>query len=350
MEAPIGKLRFREPEEVENWTETLDATRKPENYCGFNPMTMQKSGREDAAFINVYVPCVNNEALLPVMVLVMSSGQDMFGPDYFMQKDVIIVTFNHRFGPIGYLSLNDPELKVPGNAGLKDQVIALKWIQSNMSLFKGNPDNVTLFGNSHGSYSINYLMISDLAKGLFHKAIMQSGSAFCKYYSVVPPKNWTERLVKQHGYDGELNEKTMLEFLESIDPTDLCMSYLANITDTEKYGEKIMTGYGPVIEPYIDNKTFITEDPILMAKKAWSKNMDVIIGANSFEGSVYLYMVSDQTFEVLKNESYYAPLRELSLCVEDEKAKVLGTRIKELYYGQAEPKANDPEPYLHVSK
>lgn len=72
----------------------------------------------------------------------------MFGCDYLLQKDVMFVLFNYRVGPIGFLSLKDPALDIPGNAGLKDQVFALKWIQRNIANFGGDPDNVTIFGTS----------------------------------------------------------------------------------------------------------------------------------------------------------------------------------------------------------
>ena len=73
---------------------------------------------------------------------------EMFGLDYLLQKDVVYVSINYRVGPMGFLSLKDPELDIPGNAGLKDQVYALKWVQKNIANFGGDPDNVTVFGNS----------------------------------------------------------------------------------------------------------------------------------------------------------------------------------------------------------
>lgn len=73
---------------------------------------------------------------------------DILGSDYLLQKDIVFVTLNYRVGPIGFLSLKDPKLDVPGNAGLKDQVFALKWIQRNIANFGGDPDNVTLLGTS----------------------------------------------------------------------------------------------------------------------------------------------------------------------------------------------------------
>lgn len=76
-----------------------------------------------------------------------SSSTEIFGPDFILQKDVILVTINYRLGVFGFLSLDDSELNVPGNNGLKDQVFALKWIKKNISLFGGDPENVTLMGN-----------------------------------------------------------------------------------------------------------------------------------------------------------------------------------------------------------
>lgn len=72
----------------------------------------------------------------------------MYGPDYLLQKDVILVTFNYRVGPLGFLSFTDPEVGIPGNAGLKDQVFALKWVKKNIANFGGDPENVTIFGQS----------------------------------------------------------------------------------------------------------------------------------------------------------------------------------------------------------
>jgi cholinesterase len=73
---------------------------------------------------------------------------DLYGPDYLLREDLVYITINYRIGPIGFLSLEDPELGIPGNAGLKDQVFALKWVQRNIANFGGNPDQVTVFGNS----------------------------------------------------------------------------------------------------------------------------------------------------------------------------------------------------------
>lgn len=93
-----------------------------------------------------------------------------------MMEDIVIVTINYRLGVLGFLRLEDTSLGVPGNAGLKDMVLALKWVQKNIQKFGGDPNNVTISGTSAGSAAVNYLLLSPTTKGLFHKAILASGS------------------------------------------------------------------------------------------------------------------------------------------------------------------------------
>lgn len=77
-----------------------------------------------------------------------SSRTDVHGPDYFMEKEIILITFNYRLGAFGFLSLCDESLGISGNAGLKDQICALKWVKENVSNFGGDPENITIFGKS----------------------------------------------------------------------------------------------------------------------------------------------------------------------------------------------------------
>lgn len=93
-----------------------------------------------------------------------------------MTNDIVLAVMNYRLGILGFLSAKDTSLGVPGNAALKDQRLALQWVQKNISKFGGDPLNVTIYGESAGSASVNYQILSPSTKGLFHKAIMQSGS------------------------------------------------------------------------------------------------------------------------------------------------------------------------------
>lgn len=118
-------------------------------------MTGEIEGQEDAGIVSVTTPYLQSSKPLPVAVYIhgggfqMASGTSgMFGFDYLLQKDIIYVLINYRVGPFGFLSLSDPTLNIPGNAGLKDQVMALKWVQKNIAKFGGDPKNVTVFGTS----------------------------------------------------------------------------------------------------------------------------------------------------------------------------------------------------------
>ena len=93
----------------------------------------------------------------------------MYGPDYLLEKDVIVVSFNYRLGVFGFLSLEDESLNIPGNAGLRDQILALQWIKQNIKNFGGDPDNITLFGESAGAGAVHYLSLFEQTKGLFHR-------------------------------------------------------------------------------------------------------------------------------------------------------------------------------------
>ena len=130
--------------------------------------------------LNVNSPDLRSEAGLPVMVWIHGGGfvagsgaRQMYGMHHFMDRDVVMVSINYRLGLLGGLYL-DRE-KVPGNQGLRDQILALRWVQDNIQQFGGNPDAVTIFGQSAGAYASTYHLFSPLTRGLFKRIIAQSG-------------------------------------------------------------------------------------------------------------------------------------------------------------------------------
>lgn len=344
MKAPMGKLRFRDPQTPEKWVEPVDASQEPPSYCFFQERTGFKGGKEDTGVLNVYVPAHSSSNLLPVMAFVHgggfqmgSSGTDVYGPDYFMQKDVVLVTMNYRLGPMGFLSLDDRSLCVPGNAGLKDQVMALKWIQKNIANFGGNPKNVTLFGDGAGAACVHFHMISEQSSGLFHSAILMSGCAFNKTWALPPRSDFAHQLARKLGWDGSGGEKKILEVLEAADPHEIMQHSSPNeIMSDEDFGEFSIFAFGPVVEPYIYETTFIEKDPVLMASHAWSRSMNVVIGATSFEGAFARIFERKQKFiEIMENSDYFAPLMELGISVGSDEAARFGTRIKKIYFEYA---------------
>ena len=113
-----------------------------------------------------------------VLCFFMLNKMVCYGPDHFIEKDVVLVTINYRLGPLGFTFMND---SVPGNAGLKDQVLALQWVQDNIGQFHGDNSAVTIFGESAGAFSVSVHMLSPLSANLFQRVIMQSRWSASKF-------------------------------------------------------------------------------------------------------------------------------------------------------------------------
>jgi len=188
---PVGNLRWAPPETVESWAGIRDATvnskvcYQPKQTTEFYDDGLEISSMsEDCLTLNVWTRANTTEDKLPVMVwihggaLVWGSGSEYKGEE-LTKRDVILVTVNYRLGPLGYFAhseLNDENNGSSGNQGYRDQIAALGWVQDNINEFGGDPNNVTIFGESAGSWSVNVLQASPLSQGLFHKVIGQSGA------------------------------------------------------------------------------------------------------------------------------------------------------------------------------
>ncbi|XP_073975785.1 esterase FE4-like [Rhodnius prolixus] len=191
---PIGALRFQDPEPPDKW----DGIRQAQIYGNvcvqlINLIPAVRNiiiGNEDCLYLTVYTPKISSSSQYPVLVyfhggaFAFGFGEIAHGPGFFMDHDVVLVTINYRLGSLGFLSMEDELL--PGNFGLKDQNIALKWVQRNINNFGGNPNKVTIMGESAGGASVYYHMISPLSQGLYHGAISQSGTAFCPWAYSAP--------------------------------------------------------------------------------------------------------------------------------------------------------------------
>ncbi len=174
---PINELRYMPPENVEPWGTLvpLDATAEP-------PICPQLTlGQEDCLYLNVYTGRYQGETeKLPVMVfihggsLTAGSSVNNYTPDFLLDYDIVLVTINYRLGFLGFVSLGNEE--VTGNQGFRDQSKALQWVQDNIDAFGGDPQQVTIFGESAGSWSIMHQVLTPLSAGLFKQAIGQSGT------------------------------------------------------------------------------------------------------------------------------------------------------------------------------
>jgi para-nitrobenzyl esterase len=190
---PVGELRWKAPQSAGAWKGERDAS-KYGAHCVqgrvFDDMVFQDgAASEDCLFLNVYAPAhATEKSKLPVMFWIHGGGyagggssEPRHNGDYLPTKGVVLVTINYRLGVFGFLATADLAKEAngaAGNYGLLDMIAALAWVKENIAHFGGDPGNVTIFGESAGSFAVSTLMASPAARGLFHKAIGESGAAF----------------------------------------------------------------------------------------------------------------------------------------------------------------------------
>lgn len=189
---PVGDLRWKAPQPVKPWTGVRQATEFG-SYCVqgriFDDMVFHGKPSEDCLYLNLWTPAKSAGEKRPVMVWIHGGGFNAGASDEprhegtpLARKGVVVVTINYRLGVFGFLA--HPELtaesgrKASGNYGLMDQLAALQWVHENVAAFGGDPGNVTIFGESAGSFAVSALVASPLARGLVHKAIGESGAFF----------------------------------------------------------------------------------------------------------------------------------------------------------------------------
>ncbi|KAF5276534.1 hypothetical protein FQR65_LT03964 [Abscondita terminalis] len=325
---PVGDLRFKTPREPKSWSGIKDATKEGNICYSRHMMYANIMGAEDCLFLNVYTPIPSSKSLKPVMVwihgggyLMGSGNNDFFSPDFLIHEDIVIVTINYRLGLLGFLSLNDSTLDVPGNAGLKDQVMALKWIKSNIINFGGDPNNVTIFGESAGGASVHYLMLSKMGKGLFHKAIIQSGSALANRGRGQRSTPLLEKALKLTNP----TEKKIFKILQAMSVEQL-------FDLQEKIPEVVseFRTFGAVVEPYVNNATFLSKEPIDIIKSKDYYDVPMILGFTSREGyfANIMYGVDHSNGDFEKEI-----ITSLNTIRGTELSKKVANRIKTFFYG-----------------
>ncbi|WP_405759344.1 carboxylesterase family protein [Streptomyces sp. NBC_01420] len=240
---PTGERRWEKPQPVRPWSATLDA-RAPRSACAQptdQPIAIAGGGSEDCLYLNVTTPVRRSARPRPVIVWI-HGGSFAYGDgaSYGAAKlaaarqGAVVVTVNYRLGVFGFLSA--PGLRAPANLGLLDQQAALRWVARNAGAFGGDPDNVTLMGQSGGGYSVCAQLVSPGARGLFHKAIVQSAGC------VGPDGSFTRAQAEEQG-------KAVAEAAGCDDPgaVDSCLRGMSTADLVAASGSG-HDGYRPVVD------------------------------------------------------------------------------------------------------
>lgn len=250
---------------------------------------LQLLGQEDCLYLNVFTPSFI-DGKLPVVVNIpgggfVFGGAAYYGPARFMNRqDFVLVTFNYRLGPQGFLNFaesSDNDTFLPrGNMGLKDQRLVFQWIQKNIAKFGGDPNRVTIYGQSAGGISANFLMLSNTTNKLFHRVITHSGAAISGWSFARYPKRLANNLVKKLGCSVE-NKRELMDCLISADPHEMASFSICPVNPTADQDIFI-----PSIETVITEDTFFSEHPYELLKKGVSPNIPFMLGVNSGDGAL----------------------------------------------------------------
>ena len=281
---PVGKLRWRAPQPAPVWGDSRVAREFgpicPQNRHPslFMPNLPQS---EDCLTLNVWTPDARPGAKLPVMVWIFGGGflnggaaMPLYDGTDLAKHGVIVVTINYRLGLLGFFAhpavLGEHKDEAGGNFGLLDQIAALKWVQQNIASFGGDASNVTIFGESAGGMSVNDLVASPMARGLFVKAISESGLGLQTIPTLDVARKSSEDFAAKLGVTG--NDDAALDRLRKVKVEDIL--YREGDLKTEGH-----------VAPFIDGKV-IPEDVSLLFAKGDIAKVDYISGSNSNEASL----------------------------------------------------------------
>ncbi|WP_433926215.1 carboxylesterase/lipase family protein [Sorangium cellulosum] len=287
---PVGELRWKPPAPHEGWTEPLEATELGPA-CAQSMMLMpgfDPSSSEDCLTVNVWTPERPASSSLPVLVWIYGGAFEMGSgglPEYDGQRlsetsGSVVVTFNYRLGPLGFLALSelgaeDPDHPSTGNYGLEDQRAALEWVKANIGAFGGDPGKVTVFGESAGGISICAHLVSPESQGLFQRAIIESGPCDVLLDEGTAVAQG-EMLVEALGCSDApavldcLREKSAEEVTIALPPS----------TD-------ILLGEGPRWFPVIDGWN-LPDTPGKLLEAGSFEKVPTILGSNADEGTVFV--------------------------------------------------------------
>nr|KAI8754017.1 neuroligin-4; X-linked-like [Biomphalaria glabrata] len=275
---PTGSRRFARPEKADPWSGVRD-TRQLGTICPqYRASHYQMS--EDCLTLNVYTPSTDGQ--LPVMVWIhggsfLTGSGTSFNGTELAHKGVVVVTVNYRLDALGFLSTQDEV--APGNFALLDQLLALEWVKQNIGSFGGDPNQVTIFGESAGAGCVSLLLLSPLAAGLFHRAIIESGSSLSPWVVNYPTSRLTPKYIAgQVGAKVNCKLDNSTQFLDCM--RNVSTADLLKASWDFRRAINLDVSFAPVVET-----TFrvIPERPLKMLKCNQFNHVDTIRGYNTDE-------------------------------------------------------------------
>jgi len=277
---PVRDLRWRAPQPAAKWEGVRQADKfAPGPIQGGNP----PSGKsEDCLYLNIWTPAKSRRDRIPVLVWIYGGGFNMgstsepvYSGEKLAQKGVVLVSIAYRVGQLGFLA--HPELSAEnpdhssGNYGLLDMIAGLKWIQKNIAAFGGDPDKVTIFGESAGGIAVSMLCASPLAKGLFHGAISQSGGSFGPPRPTLFPGENLKRLA-----DAELAGQAYVDSAK-----------VSSIDELRKTDADKLPAIRGLAWPIIDGWV-IPDDQYKLYEAGKFNDTPILVGYNSDEGLTFM--------------------------------------------------------------
>ncbi|KAL0883078.1 hypothetical protein ABMA27_016544 [Loxostege sticticalis] len=334
-EPPKGDLRFKPPIPKQAWTQVLNAT-------DHGPVCPQPEGKhtrdqmsEDCLYLNVIVPANVTQKTLPVLVYIhggsfkSNSGNidSFYGPEFFVKRGIIYVSINYRLGALGYLSLGTD--KAPGNAGIKDVLLALKWLNKNIQKFGGS--SITIGGQSSGAATVHYLMLTEKSKGLFNQAILNSGSATNFRFLAAHPKENALALADQLGVQNHDDMENVVQHLIEADVFDI-VDAQESIYKNNRNPMRAFAPFVPSIEKESDD-AIITENPTDIIKAGMPQNLPILAGINGLEGAFMWPSLHKLPSETLREIFPLCIPADIEYPTDSDAYADLVDSISELYFG-----------------
>jgi len=304
---PVGEYRFRPPQQPEPWTSTLDCT-IPGPICSqVDVANLFVQGQEDCLYLDIYRPA-GAAGPLPVMFWIHGGGYvggdsyengNFAGINRVTEFPVIIVSTNYRLNAFGFLGLEELRKEDPegttGNYGVQDQRFALQWVQKNIAQFGGDPDQVIIYGESAGAFSVCYQLSSPASKGLFQAAIMESGTCDAKEFFVEfgLADSWSADVAAWAGCNrSEISHDEFMICLRNTSTVDWMYTTLSWFTGG---WDQSGTGYRPLLAPTMPwghaidgTEVGLADLPLELIRQGRGSKVPLIAGTNADEGTLFI--------------------------------------------------------------